>query len=214
MKDRSLPFLPAVMVGVLLAAFVVGCSGAAQHSPTQTAEARLFTGLPYAMDLPEGWVGGGPETFEENLRAVERANPELYAAVREKSPPVGNQFVGLSPDGALAVAVNTLPVPPGWDSLAAILDESERQNVEGIAALPGVVGQPTAERVTLPFGEAVRITWTTRLVRPDDTAVVEGRSIGYAVTDGNTIYTAVFGHLAEEDHTAEIEQIIRTFREA
>lgn len=29
----------------------------------------LFAGLPYEMDVPDGWEGGGPETFQARLKA-------------------------------------------------------------------------------------------------------------------------------------------------
>ena len=119
---------------------------------------------------------------------------------------------GISPDAATTLSVNTLAAGVGWSSNAAILDESERQNLEGIASLPSTVGKPEADRVTLPVGEAVRLRWTSSLTDPTDGSTVKSLNIGYALTDGVTIFTVVFDYPESPDRVAEVEHIMETFQ--
>lgn len=182
----------------------------APPSPSHEPEVGLFAGLPYTMKLPAGWFGGGPDTFADQLRAFESANPELVRTIKEMSPPVGDVFVAVSPNGRTTLSANTLAAGAGWSSDAEILDESERQNLEGIASLPSTVGKPQVDRVTLPVGEAVRIKWTSRTTDPQDGSAVESLSVGYALTDGITILVMVFGYDGSPDRLAEVEQIMET----
>jgi hypothetical protein len=180
----------------------------APPSPSLAPDVGMFAGLPYTMKLPDGWFGGGPDTFADQLRAFESSNPELARIVKEMSPPVGDVFVAVSPNGGASLSVNTLAAGPGWSSDAEILDESERQNLEGIASLPGTVGKPQADRVTLRSGDAVRIRWTSRATNPQDGSAGELLSVGYALTDGVTIFVVVFSYDGSPERLAEVEQIM------
>ena len=184
-------------------------------NPSQSLEVDPFRGLPYTMELPDGWFGGGPDTFAEERRAFESANPELAQSVKEMSPPVGDVFVGRSRDGAITLSANSLAAGAGWSSEAAILDESERQNLEAIASLPSTIGKPEADRVTLPAGEAVRIRWTSSVADPRDGSASESADVGYALTDGVTIVVVVFGLRGFDgspDQAAQVEHIMETFQ--
>jgi hypothetical protein len=177
----------------LLAVSVALASAGCQASVgTPVATPDPFSGLPYTVSIPPGWIAGTAATFAEQIAEFTRENPDLAAKARELSPPVENEFIVTDPSSSFAISrscsINTGAVDGMWSESEA-LDEMERQNVEGIAELPTTAGRPVADRVHLPAGNAVRIRWTSAVI-------VAGKSeretsIGHTLVAAGTQFTMV-----------------------
>ena len=102
-------------------------------------------------------------------------------------------------------------VDTGRFAKAATLNEAETKS-EDVAALPGIVGNPTADRLTLPVGEVVRIRWRVHDVGAP-TGADDLSSIGYAFVVGQTAYTFVFSAPSHMIDGLEptFEAILRSF---
>jgi hypothetical protein len=208
---------------VAAALVVVGCGGStggANPSPAQFATeiplAGSFATLPFTLDFPDGWVFGTAETLSE---AVTTSDPKILAWVEEavrQSASTSNMFVAInvgSDDTLLYPAVSGVTMDIGDTPVAGILDEYERQNVEGVAKTPGIEGKVSSDRIQLPIGETVRVRW--RNVLPADSrGTGDTSSTGYAFLVDTTIYTFVFSAATETvgAHEPEWEEILGTFK--
>ena len=107
------------------------------------------------------------------------------------------------------VGCNTLD--RGDASIAGTLVQGEKQNVEAIAQLPGIIGAPTSDRISLPVGETVRVRWRWTGPTTDDG---DTTSIGYLFVSGPTVHTCVFSAATPtiSTHELEWEAILRTFK--
>ena len=168
------------------------------------------------IDSPECWTTLGAIAastqkvkFGPLVSPVGFRNPALLAKIRSISPTVENQVVAFAQDGSLALSVNTLPTGDMAESLA--LDESERQNIQGIASLPSTTTEPKSSRVRLPIGEAVRITWSSSVVDPATGSSQQTNSIGYAIAKSHTLFVVVFTFDRGVDQASAIARIIETF---
>jgi hypothetical protein len=153
---------------VATAALVLGCSSAPPSAaptvaPTPTAAPTavpttaatpggtgLFSGLPYTMDLPDGWTSFdlSDPAAAAAIDAFVAANPEMGPLLQAfKSLPntvmAVNQLVG---NVVISIAIPTGGLP---------LDTLGKSFTSQFAAVPGVKNPPQAEELTLPIGPAL-----------------------------------------------------------
>lgn len=155
-------------------------------APTTAATAGPFDGQPYAMDLPEGWV-----TFdlsdpagEAALDAFVQANPDMAAAI-EAFKALPN--VTMAVNQLLGNVMIALSVPTGGLTLEAVAATMTTQ----FLAVPGVVGEPQAEQITLPAGPAVHWDLTIEANDPSGSTYQVGESI-YLVANDTTAVLVEF----------------------
>lgn len=218
--------LRAVAALALTVILVVGCGGAGSAFPSpssqeaspsaqpSTAWVGSFADLSFTFDLPEGWAFGSASNMASWMDELARVNPDyakkLKAALeRAATPTSGFVAYDVSCVDALTPSMSCTTLDRGATSIAEILDLGEKQNVEGIAEMPGLIGQPTSDRITLPVGETVRVRW----LWTDPSGQGESSSIGYLFVSGPTVYTCVFsaGTATIAVHEPEWEAIFRTF---
>jgi hypothetical protein len=211
------------VLGFILALAGCGGSGSASTSGPVTSTSRApsptlplagsFEDLPFTLELPAGWVFGTRQDVEAALRSLletDSADADRYQALLDQSPPFSSAFVAYnvasSEDFTPAVSCNT--VDRGDTPVADALNLGQTQNLEGIGQLPGLIGEPTADRMTLPVGETVRIRWRSTGLGADTT------SIGYLFVAGPTVFTCVFTAATDtvDTHQPEWESILGTFR--
>jgi YVTN family beta-propeller protein len=189
-------------------------SSPAAASPAATASlARSFSDLHFRFDLPDGWTFGSSQDLLDSMKELERLNPEwarrLKAALADQANPT-SKFVAydVSSTEEVTPTLQCTTLDRMSMSVESVLELGETQNLEGIEQLPGLVGSPSPDRLTLPAGETVRIRWQWRL--PDGR---EATSIGYLFVVGPTAYTCTFtgGSGTIAGHEPEWESILRSF---
>ncbi|HEY6058914.1 MAG TPA: hypothetical protein VIV06_12850, partial [Candidatus Limnocylindrales bacterium] len=158
---------------------------------------------------------GSSRDFASYLTALEKTNPDYAQKLKEildRAQTPTYQFVAYNVGSAdaLTPSVGCTTLDRGDESIAAALAEGEKQNVEALAQLPGIVGGPTSDRITLPVGETVRVRWRWT----DPTITSEGTSVGYLWVSGPTMYTCVFSASTSTiaTHEPEWEAILGTFK--
>jgi hypothetical protein len=160
--------------------------GAATATPTTVTTPGPFDGHAYAMDLPEGWV-----TFDLSdpvgvaaLDAFVEANPDMAAAI-EAFKALPN--VTMAVNQLLGNVVISLSVPTGGVSLEVVTATMTTQ----FSAVPGIVGVPVPEPITLPAGPAVHWDLTIRANDPSGATYEVGESI-YLVANDTTAVLVEF----------------------
>jgi hypothetical protein len=176
--------------------------------------AGSFADLPFALTMPDGWVFGNPKDVAAGLAALQKSDTADAKKLQEllaQSPTFTSEFIAYlvgSPDAFTPnISCNTLD--RGSLSVADTLAQGQVQNVDARAELPGIIGKPTADRMTLPVGETVRVRWQWK----EATSGADLTSIGYLFVAGPTVYTCVFsaGTPTVATHEPEWEAILRTF---
>ena len=154
----------------------------ATAAPTTAVTAGPFDGQPYAMDLPEGWV-----TFDLSdpagvaaLDAFVAANPDMAAAI-EAFKALPN--VTMAVNQLLGNVVISLSVPTGGLTLDVIAASFTTQ----FAAVPGIVGVPQPESITLPAGPAVHWDLTIQANDPSGSTYQVGESIYLVANDSAAV---------------------------
>jgi len=177
--------------------------------------AGSFAELPFSLTMPDGWVFGNPKEIAAGLAALQKsdtADAKKLQALLAQSPTFTSEFiaydVGSSDAFTPNIGCNTLDRREDL-SVADTLAQGQVQNVAAIAEVPGIIGKPTADRMTLPVGEAVRVRWQWK----DAASGTDAASIGYFFVAGPTVYTCVFsaGASTIATHEPEWEAILRTF---
>jgi hypothetical protein len=189
-------------------------SPAASASPAPTlAAAGSFADLPFSLDLPDGWVFGTPQDVAATLKelaASDAADAQRLQSILDQAPTTTSVFVAYQTSSSEGIppslSCNTLDL--GTMSAADAMTLGETQNRDAIAGLPGIVGEPVADRVSLPVGETVRIRWRSTAFGEDAT------SLGYQFVAGPTVFTCVFTSATTTAamHQPEFEAILATFR--
>ena len=181
--------------------------------PSSAPLAGSFADLSYTLEMPAGWVFGTSSGVGDYLSALEASDPALADRVQRilsESPSFTSEFLAydLSSEDQVTPSVSCNTLDRRSMPVEETLNIAEQQNLDGISELPGIVGSPEADRLTLPVGETVRIRW--RIAGP---ASDELASIGYLFVSGPTVYTCVFTSSATTvgAHEPEWEAILRTF---
>jgi hypothetical protein len=137
------------------AAPTVGATPAAAPTVAPTTLATpagtgLFSGLPYTLDLPDGWTSFdlSDPAAAAAINAFVAANPEMGPMLDAfKTLPntvmAVNQLVG---NVVISIAIPTGGLP---------LDTLGKSFTSQFAAVPGVKNPPQAEELTLPVGPAL-----------------------------------------------------------
>jgi hypothetical protein len=142
---------------------------AATASPTTTDDlavtGRVVIGdHGYAVTLPDGWLRVDLDeefmaAFAEALGSDEMADfVAIFGDQLEAMFTAGVSLVAFREEdlfGEFATNVNVLTMPAGGMSMNAL----ETLNVRQIGSLPGVNQEVNSERVALPAGEALRLTY-------------------------------------------------------
>jgi YVTN family beta-propeller protein len=165
--------------------------------------------------MPDGWVFGSDRGIFSELDQLADTNPDyarkLKAALDTFATPT-SAFVAyeVASHDAFTPSISCTTLDRGSTPAAEVLTLGEKQNIEGVAQLPGVIGKPTSDRIALPIGDSVRVRW--HWTAPG----LEGElsSIGYLYVSGPTVYTCVFSASTSTiaTHEPEWEAILRTFR--
>jgi hypothetical protein len=223
-----MPRFTLVLAAALIAVFVAACGGGptlppevlpsfaptsiigptsappSGATPGQT-QASPFEGQPYALDLPGGWVAfdlsdpAGVAALDEFVAA----NPDMGAAI-EAFKALPNVTMAVNP--VLGNVVVALPVPSGGQSLEVLAAAFTTQ----FGAVPGIVGVPVAEDVSLRVGPAFRWHITIEANDPAGGTFQVGESIYLA--GGET--TAILVEFVEVGGSgvAQEQQIIQSLR--
>jgi hypothetical protein len=169
--------------------------------------------LPFRLDFPDGWVVGQPADLPALVDELETMDSDEARRLRElieaSAMPTSTlvaYHVGSSDEVVPDVGCTTLD--RGGLPAKTVLDLGEEQNVEALAQLPGIVGAPTSDRLTLPVGETVRVRW-----RWENPAGGERTSIGYLFVGGSIVVTCVFSAASDTvaGHEPGWEAILGTF---
>ncbi len=112
----------------------------------------------FAVTLPDGWtrIDLEADDLEQIMEAAGSVNPELagvYSAQIKAMLATGLVLFAFGPDPLVGSNVNILSVP----NFGMTLDLLEAANVAQIKAM--AQGDVTSERVTLPAGEALHLTY-------------------------------------------------------
>ncbi len=174
-------------------------------APSAGVSPGPFDGQPYALDLPEGWVAFdlADPAGAAALDAFVAANPDMAAAIDAfKALP----NVTMAVNQAAGSVLIALSVPTGGATLEAVKATMTTQ----FAAVPGIVGVPQPEQVTLPAGPGVHWDLTIEANDPNGTTYQVGESVYLVANDT----TAVLVEFVEADGVpvAEEDQIIQTLR--
>lgn len=164
-----------------------------------------FAGLPYALDLPEGWV-----TFDLSdpagaaaLDTFVAANPEMKASIDAfKQLPGVTMAVNL----LLGNVVVALSLPTGGLSLDVLSSSFTSQ----FAAVPGVVTPPQPSELALPVGRAIHWDIQIKANSPGGGTYQVGESV-YLVANDTTAVLVEFVEVGGAGIPQE-DQIIRTLR--
>lgn len=177
--------------------------------------AGSFADLAFSFDMPDGWVFGSDRGIFSEVDELADTNPDyarkLQAAL-DSSATSTSAFVAydVASNDAFTPSISCTTLDRGAMPGAEVLALGEKQNVEGVSQLPGIIGKPTSDRIALPVGQTVRVRWHWTDPR------VEGEvsSIGYLFVSGPTVYTCVFsaGTSTIRTHEAEWEAILGTFK--
>ena len=158
----------------------------ASAAPTIAGTPGPFDGQAYAMDLPEGWI-----TFDLSdpvgvaaLDAFVAANPDMATAI-EAFKALPN--VTMAVNQLLGNVVISLSVPTGGVSLDVVAATMTTQ----FSAVPGIVGVPEPEQITLPAGPAIHWDLTIRANDPSGSTYEVGESI-YLVANDTTAVLVEF----------------------
>jgi len=186
---------------------------------TEIPLAGSFATLPFTLDFPDGWMFGTAENLSAVLESAKSTDPEWAAKFEEivrQSGSASNMFLAVevgSDDPLRQPSISGVTGDIGDSPVAGLLDEYERQNVEGVAKMPGIEGKVSSDRIQLPIGETVRVRW--RNVLPADSGGTgDTSSTGHAFVVDTTIYTFVFTDATEAvaAHEPEWEGILGTFK--
>jgi hypothetical protein len=203
-------------VGMLTAASILA---ACQVSPgiDEPMASQLpdpFAGLPYALDLPDGWIGGDPVLAAEQF---DELNPELARQILADAPQAQEgRFTAWdtqSTDRRVpALGMFLLPAPAGWTT-AELLDEAEQQNRTTLEGLVGLIGPVTMDRVALPFGEALRGRWRIQQV-VEGGETVDVTNIAYVFVSDQSLCTVAFTAMTNSvaAHEQEFLTIVSSFQ--
>lgn len=179
--------------------------GPSTVEPTNAGTPGPFDGQPYAMDLPEGWVAFdlSAPAGAAALDAFVAANPDMAAAI-EAFKALPN--VTMAVNQLLGNVVISLSVPTGGRSFEVVTATMTTQ----FAAVPGIVGVPVPEPITLPAGPAVHWDLTIEANDPSGTTYQIGESIYLVANDT----TAVLVEFVEAGGVAipQEAEIIQTLR--
>ena len=181
-------------------------SPTATTSPTLTpAASEPSAVLPYAVDLPPGWTAfdlSNPAT-ETALDAFVEANPAMAGMIEGfKALPNAGMYV----QSLLGNFLVVFAVPSDGASLATISQQFTAQ----FGNVPGVVGEPVAESLTLPIGDAVHWLLSISAAKPGGGTFSVEESV-YLVVNGEwapiaEFVTASGGQVPDE---AEIIESVR-----
>lgn len=174
-------------------------------APSPAVTAGPFDGQPYTMDLPEGWV-----TFDLSdpagaaaLDAFVAANPDMAAAI-EAFKALPNVTMAVNP--LLGNVVVSLSVPTGGASLEVVTATMTSQ----FLAVPGIVGAPSPEQITLPAGPGVHWDLVIEANDPSGATYQVGESI-YLVANDTTAVLVEFVEVGGAPIPQE-DEIIRSLR--
>ena len=211
------------IVGGVLASAVLAlsaCGGAAATATPSGAAATAvtmagsFADLPFTLTMPDGWAFGTQKDVASELAALEQSDTADAGKLREilaQAPTFTSEFVAydVASNDSFTPNVSCNTLDRGNMSPADALAEGQAQNVAGLSQLPGIIGTPTADRMVLPVGEAVRVRWRATIA----TSGADVSSIGYLFVAGPTVYTCVFsaGTPTIATHEPEWEAILRSF---
>ncbi len=177
----------------------------ASAAPTAATSAGPFEGEAYSLDLPDGWVAfdlADPAGVAA-LDAFVAANPDMAAAI-EAFKALPN--VTMAVNQLLGDVLIALSVPTGGASLEVVTATMTTQ----FSAVPGIVGVPTPEQITLPAGPAVHWDLTIEANDPSGTTYQVGESVYLVANDT----TAVLVEFVEAGGVAVAQEaeIIQTLR--
>jgi hypothetical protein len=164
-----------------------------------------FAGLPYALDLPEGWVSFdlSDPAGSAALDAFVAANPEMKASIAAfKQLPGVTMAVNL----LLGNVVVALSVPTGGLSLDVLATSFTSQ----FAAVPGVVTPPQPNEVALPVGRAIHWDIQIKANSPGGGTYQVGESV-YLAANATTAVLVEFVEVGGAGIPQE-DQIIKTLR--
>ena len=220
--------IPTALLVLLMAASACGPGAAESPGPSLSTPEASGDGsgsgatriqgaglarLPFRLDFPDGWVVGQPTDLPALVDELETMDSDEAQKLRElieaSATPTSSLVaynVGSTDEVAPDVGCTTLD--RGGLPAKTVLDLGEEQNVEALAQLPGIVGVPTSDRLTLPVGETVRVRW-----RWDNPAGGERTSIGYLFVGGPIVVTCVFSAASDTvtGHEPGWEAILGTF---
>ena len=221
----------AAVFASLVALVAAGCAGAparstetpqpspsvvpvSSSSPSETPETSPIVvpaEVPFTLTFPDGWVSGTPGDVQAYLEDLATTDPALAAYLMENLQLQTSGFVAFEVSSTDPITPNVGCVTQDAEGTPAadLLDLAEQQNVEAIAGLPGTTVAPTADRVELPMGEAVRVRWQSDLGPPAGVAA----TVGYLFVSGDLVVTCVFTSAVEtvDEHEPEWREILATF---
>jgi hypothetical protein len=154
----------------------------------------------YSLTLPGGWTATalGPNDVEPLLSLLGASNPDLGNLVRNilnlthaRASMVGGNLRDTS--AAVPPNVTVLIQPSGGlplDFVGPIVQQLVKQ-------IPGVTGNPTRDKVSLPSGDAIRMDYQ---VQPDGGGALIGLRT-YVIVRGSQ--TFLFTFTASADHVAD-----------
>jgi hypothetical protein len=158
-----------------------------------------FAGLPYRLDLPDGWVVLGTPAYDEAIDA----SPDVAAWLKGLDLDGQNAFRAYEPvagAAGLRLAINALQT---WNP-------SPLQEEGAVAALPGVTGKVSSDVL------ATGADWKASGYRWDETIDWGDGSpsartcVGYFVMVDNPV-NVVFCYPAATDRAKEVDALVSTF---
>jgi hypothetical protein len=191
-----------------LAAPLAACSGAAptgeatpsERTPVPSLAVDAFSGLPYRLDLPAGWISMGSDDYDETADST----PEVQAWRAGLGLDGQNAFRAYEPlDGAagLRIAVNPQRT---WNP-------SPLQDEGSVAALPGVTGKVSSDVLaTGAAWKAFGYRWSESIDWGSGTPSARD-CIGYFVMVDPNPVNVVFCWPSGTERGAEAEAIVATF---
>ncbi|MFP5255026.1 MAG: hypothetical protein ACLGI8_04155 [Acidimicrobiia bacterium] len=165
---------------------------------------KVVEGDGVSIAVPEEWIDVPLEDFELGREDLEELMPQADEAMLNQAVGVVQQGGVLlafgPPDAGFTDNLNILRLP-----VSAELDQLEREAELGMEALGAEVH--SLDRVELPSGEAIRVSYTAEFQSPDGPFSVEGVQL-YLPSDGATFVLTVS---AVSDPGELADQMAETF---
>ena len=189
-----------------------GSSDAGAASPAPPELPGLFSGLPFAMDLP-GWLGGGPARWDAQIQSLTASGtaPDKLADLKGFDAPItGPRLFAIDAATDLAVFVDSGVLPAG-QSDEAYLSTADKMMIAAAQQDGQIVTQPVIDRVSaLLGGSGSRISYVTRSVNRAGIEFKEAR-VAYVFRVDDVGYLVYFTFPVSDNRYDAIADIVSTF---